>query len=143
MTQGCESWTLDATSEKRIATFEMKCNRKVLRIPYTAHRTNDSVNEDIARRGENYETLLSMIKRRKLKWFGHVSRYQEELGLAQSIMHGRLTGVRGRGRPRINWILNVTDWMKVSIDGVKKYTVKRSVQRDIVNLQKVHLGLLG
>ena len=72
--------------------MEMKCYRKVLRIPYTAHRTNDGVNEEKSRKGENYETLLSMIKRRKLKWFGHVSRNQEELSLANTIMHGRVPG---------------------------------------------------
>ena len=56
MTYVCESWTLDAPSEKRIAAFEMKCYWKVMRIPYTAHKTNDSVTEEIARRGENYKT---------------------------------------------------------------------------------------
>ena len=128
---------------KKNYAIELKCYRKVLLIPHIAHRTNDSIKEDIARRDENYETLLSMIKRRKMKWFGHVSRHQEELVLANAIKHGRVQGKSGRGRSRINWLSNISDWMTLSIYDVTKYTANRSTWRDIVNSQKVHLRPLG
>eukprot|EP00795_Rhopilema_esculentum_P015557 gene15557-6822_t len=120
----------------------MKCYRKVLHIPYTAHRTNESVEEDIVR-SENYETLLFMIKRRKMKWLGHVSPHQKELKLANTIMHGRVPGKRGRGKPRNNWISNISNWTTMSIYDATKCTADRNTWRDFVNSQKVHLRLLG
>ena len=65
MTYGCESWTLNAESEKRIDAFEIKCYQKIIKIPYTAHRTNDCVEEEVVNNSGNHESLLLMIKKRK------------------------------------------------------------------------------
>ena len=60
MTYGCESWTLNAQSEKRINAFEMKCYRKILRIPYTAHRTNENVKDEVVHQCGNQETCCRL-----------------------------------------------------------------------------------
>jgi len=82
---GCETWTLDAVSQNKINAFEMKCYRKLLRIPFTAHRTNDSVKEELKQKVGNIEMLMSVIRKRQLKWFGHVTRHSDKLPLANNI----------------------------------------------------------
>ena len=67
------AWTLDAALQKRITAFEMKCYRKLLRIPHTAHRTNESVKEELTQRVAKVEMLVSIIIKRQLKWLGHVT----------------------------------------------------------------------
>jgi len=66
---GCESWTMTAETEQRIEAFEFRCLRRILRIPYTAHRTNVSVWTEITDEVGPQEHLLSTIKRRKMRWF--------------------------------------------------------------------------
>ena len=97
----------NAQSEKRINTFEMKRYRKILRIPYTARRTNENIKDEIVQKCGKQETLLSIVKRRKIQWFGHVTRNDISLSLANIIMHGRVPGKRGRGRPRKTWLSNI------------------------------------
>ena len=115
MTYGCESWALNAQSEKRINAFEMKCCRKILHIPYTAHRTNEHVKDEIVQQCGNQETLLSIVKRRKLRWFGHVTLNDNSLSLASVIMHGRVPGIRTRGRPRKTWLPNIDERINISM----------------------------
>ncbi len=143
MTYACESWTIDAESEKRINAFEMKCYRKILQIPYTAHRTNESVKDEIVQNSENYETLLSVVKQRKLKWFGHVTRHPKELGLAHTIMHGQVPGKRARGRPRKNWLENIGSWTNLSICQAMRNADDRKMWRGLVASNKVHLRPQG
>ena len=104
---GCESWTLTAEMERRLQAFEFRCYRKILRIPYTAHRTNESVWAEITEKGGPQEHLLVTIKRRKMRWFGHVNRSN---GLAKLIMQGSVEGRRSRGRPRMSWLDNIRVW---------------------------------
>jgi len=111
---GCETWTLDAVSQNKINAFEMKCYRKLLRIPFTAHRTNDSVKEELKQKVGNIEMLISVIRKRQLKWFGHVTRHSDKLPLANNIMHGRPPGKRGRGRHRTSWIQNSKEYTGLS-----------------------------
>ena len=92
---GCEALTLNAALQKRINAFEMKCYRKLLRIPYTAHRTNESVKEELVQKVGKVEMLVSIIKKRQFKWFGHVTRHNDCHPLANNIMHGRAPGKRG------------------------------------------------
>jgi len=143
MTYGCESWTLNAESEKRLNAFEMKCYRKILQIPYTAHRTNESVKCEIVRKSENHVSLFSIIKQRKLKLFGHVTRHYNELSLAHTIMHGRVPGKRGRGRPRMNWFSNIESWTKMTPYKATKTAGNRQKWREVVESNKVHLRPTG
>ena len=92
-----ESWTLTAEMEKRITSFEYRCYRKLLNIPYNQHVCNSIVRERITESIGKHCDLLQTVKTRKLKWFGHVSRQQ---GLAKTILQGTLPGSRKKGRPR-------------------------------------------
>ena len=70
----CESWTLTAELQRRIQTMEMRCYRKTLRISYKDHVTNEKVRAKIQQAIGPHEDLLTIVKRRKLQWYGHVSR---------------------------------------------------------------------
>ena len=96
-TYGCEAWTLLADTERRIQAFENKCYRKILRVSYTEHRTNQDVREEIEAWAGPQEHLLSTVKRRKLLWFGHVTRHD---GLSKTILQGTIEGQRKRGRQK-------------------------------------------
>ena len=96
----CESWTLTAELQG-IQGMEMRCYRKILRISYKDHVTNEEVRAKIQQEIGPHEDLLTIIKRRKLLWYGHVSRSS---GLAKTILHSTVKGVgikdkadRGRG----------------------------------------------
>ena len=67
--------------QRRTNAFEMKCYRTLLRIPYTAHVTNDSIKEKLTQKIGNVEMLISIIRKRQLKWFGHVTRHDDTLPL--------------------------------------------------------------
>ena len=139
MTYGCESWTLNAQSEKRISAFKMKCYRKSLRIPYTAHRTNENVKDEIVHQCGNQETLLSIVKRRKIQWFGHVTRNEKSLKLANITMHGRVPVERGRGRPRKTWLPNIQEWTNLSMTEATRKAADRKMWKDIGQSKTVHL----
>ena len=81
----CESWTLTAELEKGTQAFEMRCYRRLLSIAYKDHVTNDEVRRKIRTAIEEYDELLTLVKKRKLRWFGHVSR---SAGLAKTILQG-------------------------------------------------------
>ena len=104
-TYGCESWTLRKTEERRIEAFENKCIRKMLRIPWTKLMTTTEVYKLAGTKHE----LLGHIKSRKLRYFGHVMRKPGDT-IEGSVMTGLVEGERGRGRPRISWLDNITAW---------------------------------
>ena len=93
------SWTLTAELQRKIQAMEMRCNRKILRILYNDHVTNEEVRAKIQQAIGPHEDLLTTVKRRKLQWYGHVSRSS---GLAKTILQGTVKGEkdkadRGRG----------------------------------------------
>ena len=81
----CESWTLTAELQRRIQAMEMRCYRKILRMSYKDHVTNEEVRTKIQQTIGPHEDLLTMVKRRKLQWYGHVFRSS---GLAKTILQG-------------------------------------------------------
>ena len=87
----CESWTLTAEVEKRTQAFEMRCYRRLLNISYKDHVTNEEVRRKIQAAIGKYDELLTLVKKRKLRWFGHVSRSS---GLAKTILQGTVKGKR-------------------------------------------------
>ena len=87
----CESWTLTAELEKRTQTFEMRCYRRLLNISYKDHGTNEEVRRKIQAAIGEYDKLLTLVKKRKLRWFGHLSRSS---GLAKTILQGTVKGKR-------------------------------------------------
>ena len=102
----CESWTLTAELQRRIQAVEMKCYRKILRISYKDHVTNEEVRAKIQQAIGPHEDLLTIVKRRKLQWYGHVSRSS---GLAKTILQGTVKGGRRQGRQRKRWKDNIRE----------------------------------
>ncbi|XP_071508507.1 uncharacterized protein [Diadema antillarum] len=95
-----------AESEKRIQAFETKCLRRLLGIHGWEHRTNKFVRNKVTSRVGPQVTLLQMVKRRKLVWFGHVIRHD---CLAKTVMQSAAEGGRYRGRQRKSWSDNVKE----------------------------------
>ena len=93
----CESWTLTAELEKRTQAFEMRCYRRLLNISYKDHVTNEEVRRKIQAAIGEYDELLTLVKKRKLRWFGHVSRSS---GLAKTILQGTVEGKRKKQADR-------------------------------------------
>ena len=101
----CESWTLTAEIERRIPALEMRCYRRLLNIFYKDHVTNEEVRNRIQNAIGVHDDLLTMIKKRQLRWYGHISRSS---GMAKAILQGTVKGRRGRQKKR--WEDNIKEW---------------------------------
>ena len=102
----CESWTLTADLQRKIQAMEMRCYRKILHISYKDHVTNEEVRAKIQQAIGPHEYLLTIVKRRKLQWYGHVSRSS---GLAKTILQSTVKGGRRQGRQRKRWEDNIRE----------------------------------
>ena len=120
---GCETWTLMADTEKRIQAFEMKCMRKLLRISYLERKTNKFVRARVQSFVGPREPLLATVKRRKLQWFGHVTRHDT---LSKTILQGTVEGGRKRGRQRKSWLDNVKEWTTLIMQELLSQTTDRA-----------------
>ena len=96
----CESWTPTAELQRRIQAVEKRCYRKILRISYKDHATNEEARAKIQQVIGPHEDLLTIVKRRKLQWYGHVSRSS---GPAKTILQGTVKGGRRQGGQRKRW----------------------------------------
>ena len=96
----CESWTITAELQRRIQAMGMRCYRKILHISYRDHVTNEKVRSKIQQAIGPYEDLLTIVMRRKLQWYGHVSRSS---GLAKTTLQGTVKGGRRQGRQKKRW----------------------------------------
>ena len=103
----CESWALTAEIERRIQALEMRCNRRLLNIFYKDHVTYEEVRKRIQNAIGVHDDLLTMVKKRKLRWYGHISRSS---GMAKTILQGKVKGARGRGRQKKRWEDNIKEW---------------------------------
>ena len=101
----CESWTLTAEIEKRTQAFEMRCYRRLLNISYKNHVTSEEARRKIQAAIGEYNELLTLVKKQKLRWFGHVSMSS---GLERTILQGTVKGKRGRQKKR--WEDNIKEW---------------------------------
>ena len=103
----CESWTLTAELQGRIQAMEMRCYRKILRISNKDHVTNEEVRAKIQQAIGPHKDLLTTVRRRKLQWYGHVSRSS---GLAKAILQGTVKDGRRQSRQRKRWEDNIREW---------------------------------
>ena len=103
----CESWTLTAELQRRIQTMEMRCYRKILCISYKDHVINEEVRAKIQQAIGPHEDLLIIVQRRKLQWYGHVSRSS---ALAKTTWQGTVKGGKRQGRQRKRWEDNIMEW---------------------------------
>ena len=106
---GCESWTVKKAERRRIDAFELWCWRRLLRAPWTARRSNQSILKEI-RPGCSLEEL--MLKR-KLQYFGHLMRRVDSL--EKTLMLGGIGSRRRRGQQRMRWLDGITDSMDMSL----------------------------
>ena len=105
---------LTAELQRRIQATEMRCYRKILRISYKDHVTNEEVRAKIQQAIGQHEDLLATVKRCKKQWYDHVSRSS---GLAATILQGTVKGGRRQGRQRKSWEDNVREWSSPSPRG--------------------------
>ena len=103
----CESWTLTAEIEKGIQALEMRCYRRLLNISYKDHVTNEEVRNRFQNAIGVHDDLLTIVKKRKLRWYGHISR---SFGMAKRILQGTVKGARRRGRQKKRWEDNIKKW---------------------------------
>ena len=120
---GSESWTLTAETTKRIQSFEMKCYRKLLGISWREHKTNEFVKSQITLLAGPQEPLLTIIKKKKLSWFGHVTRHNT---LPKTVLQGTLEGGRKRGRQTKSWMDNIKEWTRMDSPAL----LRRAEDRD-------------
>jgi len=126
VTYGCESWTLKKHIAGEIQAFEMWCYRRVLRIPYVHHVTNDDVLEQMSQK----RLLLGKVQSQKLKYFGHIARHPS---LENDIALGYMPGRRRQGGQRRQWIDDITDWAGKSLPEVVTLARDRRQYRQLVH----------
>ena len=124
----CESWTINKDIERRIQAFEMRCYRRILGITYRDRVTNIQVVEKVRAAAGPFVELLRVVKKRKLKWFGHVTR---GTGLSKTILQGTVPGKRGRGRPRRTWTDNIREWTGLEGDALLRRAENRKEWRKL------------
>ena len=112
-----------------IQALEMRCFRKLLGIWYRDHINNEEVKARIGNDIGPYEDLLAAVKRRKLKWYGHVTRSS---GLAKTILQGTVEGGRRRGRQRKRWEDNIKEWTGLEWNIIPWKAVNRDAWRKLV-----------
>ena len=125
----CETWTLTAELEKKIQTTEMRCFRRLLGISYRDHVTNEKVRNRIRQAIGPYEDLLTTVKKRKLRWYGHKTR---STGLAKMILQGTVQGGRRRGRQKKRWEDNITEWTGFRLGEALRKAEDREEWRTVV-----------
>ena len=107
---GCESWTIKKAECRRIDAFELWCWRRLLRVPWTARRSNQSILKETSPGG----SLEGLMLKLKLQYFGHLMRRADSF--EKTLMLGKIEGRKRRGQQRMKWLDGTTDSMDMSLD---------------------------
>ena len=108
-TYGCESWTVEKAESRRIDAFELWCWKRLLRVPWTARRSNQSILKEISPRC----SLEGLMLKLKLQYFGHLM--QRADSLEKTLILGKIEGRRRRGRQRMRWLDGITNSMDMGL----------------------------
>ena len=124
---GCESWTVKKAECRRIDAFELWRWRRLLRVPWTARRSNQSILKEISPEC----SLEGLMLRLKLQYFGHLMRRVNSL--EKTLMLGGIGGRRKRGRQRMRWLDDITDLMHMSLGELRELVVDREAWRAVIH----------
>ena len=124
---GCESWTIKKAECRRIDAFELWCWRRLLRVPWTARRSKQSILKEISS-GYSLEGLLLKLK---LQYFGHLMWRNDSF--KKILMLGKIEGRRRRGRKRMTWLVGVTVLMDLSLSKLQELVTDREAWHNAVH----------